>query len=378
VGCGKVDTMKRIGVVFCAALAALACAGVAGGRPRAVAALYLTPAGNDAADCTLAAPCSTLQRAFTLAAPGDTVQLAPGTYPGQQLSGDRGGLVTFAAAPGARVTMGGRLTIAGASHVKLVNFDFPRSDPQYELFFDACNTDVTLDNSTGRRFLIIEGNSHITFDGGYWGGYSTPGDEDSAIGTGGSDGPDRQCNGAIAPPAHDIVFDRFTWHDVYWGKTVAEWGGAHPDCFEINGYADGITIRNSSFIRCQDSFLAIYPEQGDVTNVTVQNTLFLGLGNTTWYGSQWESDDFTHFCGNVLFQGNLWLPNNPGAHYPFSSIRAFCTPPPGAGPVQIVGNIFQAPPVPEDCAREIAPPYNTVWRNNIFLLAGPSRPPCKS
>jgi hypothetical protein len=369
--------------MLCAVLAAAATAWQAqaatrGDGRRVAADFYLAPNGDDAAPCTRATPCLTLQRAFDLAGPGDLVELARGTYPSQDLSGDRGGLVTFRPALGATITMGGRLTLAGARHVKLVDFNFPRSDPVFELLFDACNSDVTIENSTGRRFFILEGNSNITFAGGSWGGYSNPGDEDSAIGTSNWNGPGRLCGGRLAPPAHDIVFDHFTWHDVFWREGVDEWGGSHPDCFEINGYADGVVIRNSTFIRCQDSFLAIYSDQGDVTNVTVQNTVFQDLGDTTWYGSQWVSDNTGHSCGNVLFQGNVWMPNNPRAHYPFSSIRANCVPPAGAGPVQIVGNLFEAPPMPSDCARDTAPPYGTVWRDNRFLMVSPDRPACTS
>jgi hypothetical protein len=361
-----------------AALALLACTAPAWGGPRDRGApLVLSPGGNDAGPCTSAAPCASLQRAFDLATPGSVVELQNGSYPEQELGGDRGGLVTFKPARGATVTMGGRLTLAGAKNVKLVDFNFPRSDPSYELLFDACNANITLQNSTGRRFVILEGNSGITFDGGSWGGYSNPGDEDSAIGTAGATGPDRTCNGAIAGRVHDVLFDHFVFHDVFWGKTEAQWGGSHPDCFEINGNVDGVTIRNSAFVRCQDSFLAIYTNQGNVSNVTVEHTLFKDLGDTTWYGSQWLSDDSTgRTCGNIAFRGNLWLPNNPHGQYAFSSIRSECRPAPGESPVQIVGNLFMAPPMPDDCATMTAAPFGTVWRGNLFLMVSAARPPC--
>jgi hypothetical protein len=362
-----------------AAVALLACTAPAWGGPRDRGApLVLSPGGSDAGPCTSAAPCASLQRAFDLATPGSTVELRNGSYPEQELSGDRGGLVTFQPSRGATVTMGGRLTLAGAKNVKLVGFNFPRSDASYELLFDACNANITLQNSTGRRFFILEGNSGITFDGGSWGGYSSPGDEDSAIGTAGTTGPDRICNGTVAAPVHDVVFDHMIFHDVFWGKTAAQWGGSHPDCFEINGYVDGLTIRDSAFIRCQDSFLAIYTNQGNVSNITVERTLFLNLGDTTFYGSQWVSLVPGSTCSSIVFRNNLWMPNNRGAQYPFSSIRANCPPAAGQAPVQITGNLFQAPPMPNDCAVMTAAPYGTVWRNNVFLTTTANRPACVS
>jgi hypothetical protein len=154
---------------------------------------------------------------------------------------------------------------------------------------------------------------------------------------------------------------------VFWGKSVAQWGGAHPDCFEINGYANGITIRNSTFVRCQDSFLGIYSDQGDVANITVTHTTFRDLGDTTYYGSQWRSQG-GHFCGSIVFTGNTWLPNNPHARYGYSSIIAECAPAPGQSPVRILGNTFQKGPVPYDCSAMKAAPYRTVWSRNRFLL----------
>jgi hypothetical protein len=332
--------------------------------------IFLSPGGSDAGACTQAAPCKTLVRGLQASPAGGTVRLAPGRYPGQDLSGGGAKTVTFQPTSG-RVVLAGRLTLAGLRNVRLVNFSFPRSDPQYELLFDACNSGVTLVNSTGRRFVILEGNAHIHFEGGSWGGYSNPGDEDSAIGTAGATGPDRRCSGRLAPPAHDIAFDHFTWHDVFWKKTVAQWGGSHPDCFEINGYANGVTIRNSSFFHCQDSFFAIYSAQGNVSNVTIEHTRFVDLGDTTYYGSQWVSTVPPYTCGAILFRDNVWLPNNPGAHYPFSSIRANCRHAKGQAPVQIIGNSFQRGPVSGDCAIEMAPPYDTVWRGNTFSLGSP-------
>lgn len=359
-------------VLLAAALVALA-GGWGGTTP---ASLFVAPAGSDAGACTAAAPCASFQRAFELAAPGAIVDVRAGTYPSQELSGDRGGVVTFRA-DGGRVRMGGRLTLAGVANVRLVDFDFPRVDPVFDLLLDACNANVTLERSTGRRFFILEGNANVTFLGGSWGGYSSPGDEDSAVGTAGWNGPNRTCDGRPAPPARNIVFDGVVFHDVFWGKREAEWGGAHPDCFEVNGYVDGLTIRNSAFVRCQDSFLAIYTDQGNVSNVTVERTLFKDLGDTTWYGSQWVSSG-GRTCGSIVFRNNVWLPNNPNGRYPYSSIRSQCVPAPGEAPAEIVANVFQAPPTPNDCATFTAPPYGALWRRNLFLKVTAERPACVS
>jgi hypothetical protein len=351
---------------------AAAIAGLGHGAIRASTPIVtLSPAGNDGNRCTRAAPCLTFRRALAVARSGSTVELVPGSYPSQTLTGGHAGVVTFQPEDGGRVTLSGRLTLEGVRNVRLVDFDFPRSDPLYELLLDACNSNVTLVDSTGRRFVILEGNARIRFLGGAWGGYGRPGDEDSAIGTSGSTGPSRTCGGRLASPSHDLLFDGVTFHDNFWRVPESKWGGSHPDCFEINGYAYRITIRDSTFIRCQDSFLGLYPDQGGVTDVTIDHNRFVDLGDTTYYGSQWVSEDTGHRCGGIVFTNNLWRPNNPRARYAYSSLRTMCEPPAGVPPARVIGNDFQKGPVREDCARFTAPPYRTVWRHNTFRLGSP-------
>lgn len=127
-------------------------------------------------------------------------------------------------AANARPQIAGRLTVAGATGVTLRGFSFAPIDPYWDLLVDACSTDVTFDGLVGRRFLILEGTKRITIRNGAWGGYSTPGDQDSAIGTALFEGPSRICAGQLAQPAQDILIDSVTFHDVFWGVPQADWG----------------------------------------------------------------------------------------------------------------------------------------------------------
>ena len=45
----------------------------------------MSPTGSDAGLCTQAAPCKSLDRAYRVAEPGDVVQIAEGSYPGQDV-----------------------------------------------------------------------------------------------------------------------------------------------------------------------------------------------------------------------------------------------------------------------------------------------------
>ena len=51
--------------------------------PVVVADHYVSMSGSDAAPCTQAAPCGSLARAYAVATAGQTISVAPGSYPGQ-------------------------------------------------------------------------------------------------------------------------------------------------------------------------------------------------------------------------------------------------------------------------------------------------------
>src|SRR2546421_11676986 len=145
---------RLLGAVALAALTAACAPAIARPTDRV---LYLSPTGSDAAPCSAAAPCATLQRAFALARPGQTVELAGGTYPGQSIAGSpKSGAahVVFQPAPAAQVSFSGRLSLDGAAHLTLRGFDLARPGPgDRSLFVDACTTDVTLDKVSGETFF---------------------------------------------------------------------------------------------------------------------------------------------------------------------------------------------------------------------------------
>ena len=142
---------------------------------------------------------------------------------------------------------------------------------------------MTVENVTAKAFAIFEGSEAVTIKGGSYGGYNIPSfEEDSAIGV---TGP-ASCNGS-SPPARNIVLDGVHMHDSYWPVHSREdFGTSHPDCFQIIGNVDGLTIRNSLFERCGDSFIGAFPDQGDFTNVVIEHNTFRQLGGFTYFGMQ--------------------------------------------------------------------------------------------
>ena len=89
---------------------------------------------------------------------------------------------------------------------------------------------------TGETFFV-EGTSAVTFRGGSWGGYSTPGEADSRDAhqrSGGTDLHRRQAR-------HRHLRRRLLPRRLL-GRPRLGMGSLVPDCFEINGYVAAVTV----------------------------------------------------------------------------------------------------------------------------------------
>ena len=180
--------------------------------------------------------------------------------------------------------------------------------------------------------------------------------------------PTYSCGGEAAKPATDIVFDGVLFHDVFWGVPSSEWGGSHPDCFEINGYVAAVVVRNSRFVRCASTFMQINPDQGDILNATFEKNVYKQLGDESWYGIQITSAGKPGRCGNVIFRRNTYLPSNPEAKtWPNGPIRTDCEPSPEPQPSSRPTTCSSAHRRRTNAPATRRPPYNTKWQHNLFL-----------
>lgn len=338
--------------------------GTATGRSAVAARLAVATNGSDAGDCSLARPCRTFDRAFNVARAGDVVRVAGGEYPGQSITGSRGGMVTFEAAPKARVLLTGPLQLTSASSVGVRGLEISHSVPAPGLIIGPCSSNLIVENVVAKAFAIFEGTVGATIKGGSYGGYNTPSvEEDSAIGTSGAG-----CNGST-PPSRNIVLDGVDFHDSYWPvHSRADFGTSHPDCFQIIGNVVGLTIRNSLFQRCGDSFIGGFPDQGDFSNVVIENNTFRQLGGFTFFGMQISGQTHPYQCSNVTIRGNYYWPDNPTAPSPNSGIRLAC---PNSS---IVGNLFQQAPTKDFCELQSKGEIPVSYSDNVFVAG----PPCGS
>jgi len=231
------------------------------------ASVYLAPSGSDANPCTQAAPCLSFQRARNVASPGDTVEVAAGSYGSQTLTGDKAApKVVFRPAAGATVTLGG-LSLGscvtchtGADNLRFedlhVNGWVQAYDPAHDFDF------VRL---TATNFYV-NSVQNVLISGGSYGGVTdgTNSKVDLSGGTG------YQVN-------RNITIDGVLLHDY----RITPGSGQHDECLLIFS-GTGITVRNSKFQNCEyyDIFMQHIASDRPLGGITLENNFF----DTPWDG----------------------------------------------------------------------------------------------
>jgi hypothetical protein len=199
--------------------------------------VFVSPNGSHAGGCTRAQPCSSWDRAYRVAKPGDVIELAGGTYPTQTIGVDASKVkatadVTFQPAAGATVTINGDLDMKGSHAVfKSINLRFLSSDA---VRGPTTSNHVTFVGFHGRAFLIGP-NSYITIKGGDWGPNTGPNTEEDKV------GPDGTIRGQWPT---NIVLDGLYVHDQNSNDLSSQHMGG---LFIISG--GPITLENSHFAR---------------------------------------------------------------------------------------------------------------------------------
>ena len=243
---------------------------------------YLATNGNDANPCTQAAPCLTMNRAYQVAAPGDTVLMNGGTYGNQTITGTKSSWVYFRPASAAAVRLGSLHT--NADFVEVNNMTVG----QWQITANDV-TDVTLKNVVVQGYL----------------GYSGNGTKRISM-YGGSVGPGVDYHPQIAPSAGngsawatDLLFDGVYWHD--WTRTNSS---VHTECLQVAG-TTRFTMRNNKFERCAifDLSFTGYNGSGYPVDVLLENNFF---ATTTGNGS--INDGF--YALNYGDMTNLTIKNN--------------------------------------------------------------------
>jgi hypothetical protein len=218
--------------------------------------LYVAPVGSDASPCTQLEPCASFVRAYQVARPGQVVEVRGGTYGFQLLTGTKAGpSVVFAPAPGESVSVTG--VSVRADNLELRDLTIAVWDVYSE-------SDRLTVRNVDTSFFGIYGSSNTSVLGGDVGPSYRPGAPFDTVWV--------TFDRNFAAP-RSVLIDGVYFHDFRRGN-VAD----HTQCIFIVG-GDGVTIRNSRFVRC-DVF-SIYvgtPWFGEnlppIRNLRLENNLF--------------------------------------------------------------------------------------------------------
>jgi hypothetical protein len=261
-------------VALCLCLSAVAC-GSAAVRAAQPASLYVSPTGSDSGPCSQASPCATFDRAYRVAALGQTVQVLPGDYPAQVMRADSSksgtSRVVFAASDPGQVHIGG--VRIGTNHVEL-----RKLTTTWAVL--PGTTDVVLRGVISPGPISIAGASHVSVLGGEV--YSPVRvSNDSQIAS---------IRGLIPT---DILVDGVSFHDF---RDVGPGQFHHIECLQV-GAGINLTIRNSTFHDCatHDIFIRSWGVSAEspspLSNVVIENNFF--GASDGFYAMQILDDLFT-------------------------------------------------------------------------------------
>jgi hypothetical protein len=298
------------------------------GRAAETAAVTVRPTGDDATCSRGGSACRSWQRAINVAHEGDVIAVAGGTYPGETLTGSKS--VTFRVSSGQTASFSGGLQLDALSNVKFYGPIVLRtSDPYVDLKME-CSANLAFHDVSGRVFFVYNGSRNISLYGGDWGGYTAAqgnGFGDSALSGYNQSGSSGCGDGWV----RNVLIDGIRFHDVYYGSHDT-WNGAHPDCLESYGKVDGITVRDSTFERCGNTFIGFYTDFGDNRNMLVENNRFSDVADSFWTTQIGNKGGYT--C-DLVFRYNTYDTRIAGVNAP---------PLLGCPNQQVYGNIFAKGP----------------------------------
>ena len=229
----------------------------------AASTLYVAPGGSGSA-CTSSAPCGSFDAAYAAAAPGDTVQVAGGTYSGQSITASNktsGANVVFQPAPGATVKVAG--IDVYRSRVTFKSMDLGNEDlniRKQDVSNPAPVDSVTAQDLTGRNFNIFDA-TNVTIHGGEWGPASDCGGP-----YGGSNNSLRRIAGTVPT---NITIEDTVIHEVQSYDLVK----CHIEGLAIFA-GQNVTVRRTKFYGNSIYDVFLQPNSGAIGNVMFENNWF--------------------------------------------------------------------------------------------------------
>ena len=279
-----------------------------GGGGGGTADVYLSPTGSDTAACTAGAPCRSLSRGYQVAQPGQTVELAAGSYGDTSLPVDSSKTLTtdviMRPAAGATATLSAELHV-NAKHVELRNLTF-----NGRLDFDTSADDVTIRDGSLSTFMMMSSGAQAPKNISIIGGEVGPSvNNNNLIASNGTS--------TTASP-QNILIDDVDFHDF----TLSSGSTAHVECLQVWS-ADGLTIRNSRFRNCEvfDIFLQKLPGGAAPTprNILIENN-FMDCCGSGFYAIRMGDHAGTSWSNVTIRNNSFNKAINPDPTATFSNV----------------------------------------------------------
>lgn len=325
---------------------------VAGSPLYAQTTWYMATTGSDANACTVGSKCLTLNRAYTVAAAGDTIDVAAGSYAAQTVTATaKSNFVFVRPSAGASPTFA-HLTI----RTRFLNID-GITMPQGESggFLEIANSgnlwsnpppgQVVISNMSGKSIFLVA--DDVTITGNVATGTSKWGNFDGCNSSNQEDViqawqlPD---SGGTYHASNRITLDGLIVHDITdHNNTCSDVPppaqGRHVDCMQILA-GHFITVRNSIFYNCATSDIIARPFRDTLNDLLFENNFFQDVINPGSALSMGASGDT--FGGTNIIRNNY-----------IGSTGPTCSP---ANCMRMYGNIVSV----GSCGA------NIVWDGNVF------------
>lgn len=263
--------------------------------------LYVSLSGSDSNPCTQSQPCSSFDKAYRTAKPGQTVEIDGGTYGNQTINNDpsktSSSKVFFRPTAGANVNVGE--VVMSGKHAEFQN-----------MFFGSYKTLHTTEDVIFRNiragWIGIYSSKNVSIIGGEV--YPGPNFLTGCTQANPTCNYDPQISnesGILTPPT-DILFDGVSFHG--WLRPAGT--DFHTECMQA-GSGVNVTIRNSKFYDCatHDFFIRSWGEVNGARH-TLDNWLFENnyFGATTdGYYSLSFGNDLGARPANVIVRNNSFL-----------------------------------------------------------------------
>ena len=244
-----------------------------------------------------------------MAAPGQTVEVAAGSYSDTTLPVDATKTATqdvvFVPATGATPSFSATLHIA-ARHLELRGMRF-----QGTLWIDATAQDVTLRSNTYKNFQVFSSGTQAPRDISFIGGSAGPSvDDNNRIASNGTS--------TTASPTN-ILIDGMEIHDF----TLSAGSDAHVECLQVWA-VDGLTIRNSRFRNCEvfDVFLQKLPggAAATPTNILIENN-FMQCCGSGYFAIRLADHAGTHWQNVTIRNNSFDKEINPDGGVPYTNVK---------------------------------------------------------